>query len=50
MRFNEAQAWEIVEKIRQIVKEHGLWVTVLTEEKPDLKMIRIQEISIRVEK
>ena len=43
------KAWQIVERFREICREHDLWLSVKTEEKPELKMIKIEEISIKVE-
>ena len=43
------EAWNIVNKIKAICKEEGLWIFVKTEEKPDLEMIRIEEISIKID-
>lgn len=47
--MKKAQAEKIVSELRAVCKKHGLWLSVLREEKPHLKMIRIQEISIKVE-
>ncbi len=44
------EAHKIVDKIRKICQEHGLWITVKEREQPDLKWILIEEISIKVDK
>uniref|UniRef100_A0A6H1ZS10 Uncharacterized protein n=1 Tax=viral metagenome TaxID=1070528 RepID=A0A6H1ZS10_9ZZZZ len=44
-----SDAFKIVDKIDKICKDHGLWISVKTEKKPDLKIIRIEEISIKVD-
>lgn len=47
--MTELEARQIAEQIRNLCKRHGLWVTVEEEHKPDLKMIRVKEISIRID-
>ena len=48
--MKEPEAKELLKKLISICAEHGLWVTIEEERKPDLKMIRVKEISIRVDK
>ena len=43
-----ADAMGLEERIRSICVKSGLWITTEKEFKPDLKMIRIKEISIKV--
>jgi len=47
--MDKAKALDLVKEFESLAQKHGLWITVLTEKKPDLKWIRIQEISIKVE-
>lgn len=47
MRKEEAQ--EVLALIKKVCRKYGLWLTVETEEKPDLKFIRIKEISIKID-
>ena len=46
--MKKADALVIAEEIEVICKKRGLWITTEKEFKPDLKMIRIKEISIKV--
>jgi hypothetical protein len=48
--MKEIEARQLLEEIRDLCKRHGLWVTVEEEHRPELKMIRVKEISIKVEK
>lgn len=43
------QALKLSEEIQSLCHQHGLWVTVEHENKPDLRTIRIKEISIKVQ-
>lgn len=43
------QALKLLEQIQSLCRQYGLWVTVEHENKPDLRMIRIKEISIKVQ-
>jgi hypothetical protein len=43
------QALKLSEEIESLCHKHGLWLTVEHENKPDLRMIRIKEISIKVQ-
>lgn len=44
-----AQAASIVGEIERVCRKHNLFFTVEFENKPDLKMIRVKEISIKVD-
>ena len=44
------KAESIKKEILDICSKHGLWCTVEQDLKPGLKMIRIKEISIKVDK
>ncbi|UCD87103.1 MAG: hypothetical protein JSV01_04880 [Desulfobacterales bacterium] len=46
--MTKEQALKLLEQIQSLCRQHGLWVTVEHENKPDLRMIRIKEISIKV--
>ena len=46
--MTNAQAEKVKNEIIAICNLNGLWSTVEYERKPDLKMIRIKEISIKV--
>ncbi len=43
-------ARNICADIMKTVNKHGLWCTVEEEHKPDVRIIRIKEISIKVGK
>ena len=47
--MNKDQAMDIVLLFRKVCKKNNLWMTTEYEEKPDLKMIRIKEISIKID-
>ena len=47
--MTEAEAIAIQDEIKEYCAGHGLWVSIEHERKPNLKMIRIKEISIKVE-
>lgn len=47
---SKAQALQIQAELEDLCRKYGLWFTVQHELKPDLKMIRIQEISIKINK
>ena len=47
--MNKDNALKLQEEIQAICKKYGLWVTVEHENKPELKMIRIKEISIKID-
>ena len=44
------KAQKVLNEIRSICEKNGLWFSVTSEMKPDLKMIRINEISIQIDK
>lgn len=46
----EKEARRVVAELKEFCKRHGLWVTVSEEHKPNLTMIRVEEISIKVDK
>ena len=46
---NELKALSIQQKFLDLCKEHQLWAIVEHIRKPDLKMIKIKEISIKVD-
>jgi len=39
---------KILNQLEAICVKHNLWYVVETEKKPDLKMIRIKEISLKI--
>ena len=47
--MNKNQALKLSEEIQSLCYQHGLWVTIEHENKPDLRMIRIKEISIKIQ-
>lgn len=47
--MNKDQALKLSEEIQSLCYQHGLWVTIEHENKPDLRMIRIKEISIKIQ-
>lgn len=47
--MNEQQARKIVSEIQAIAKRNGLWVSISEDHRPDLKMIRVNEISIKID-
>ena len=49
-RMKEPEARQIVEQFKQLCVKHNLWISVKEEHQPDLKWIRIEAISIKVEK
>ena len=48
--MKEIEARQLAAEIRELCKKHGVWLTMKEEFKPDLAMIRIEEISIKVDK
>jgi hypothetical protein len=48
--MKELEARNLVEQIRELCKKNGLWITITEEHKPNLAMIRVEEISIKVDK
>ena len=42
-------AVKVLNQIEALCIKYGLWYTVETEKKPELRMIRIKEISIKIE-
>ena len=48
--MKEPEARKLVEMIVSICEKYKLWAIIEEERKPDLKMIRVKEISIKVEK
>jgi len=47
--MDKPKALDIVKEFKLLAEKQGLWITVVTEGRPQLRMIRIQEISIKVE-
>lgn len=43
-------AIKVLNQLEAVCIKHKLWYTVETEKKPELSMIRIKEISIKIEK
>lgn len=43
------EAHKIQQEIEALCRKYGLWFYVEHENKPDLRMIRVKEISIKVE-
>ena len=50
VKLTQQQAENIKQEIMRICNKYGLWHTVEYERKPDLRMIRIKDISIKVER
>ena len=48
--MQKSEALQVLKEIEEICKKYGLWCHVVRENKPALKMIRIQEISILIDK
>ena len=48
--MDKTAALKVQSEFESLCKKYGLWFTIEREEKPDLKMIRIKEISIKVDK
>jgi len=48
--MSKDEAMALVEVFRKLCIKHGLWMTTQFEEKPDLRMVRITEISIKIDK
>lgn len=46
--IDEKKARAILTEIKDVCKKHGLWVSHTEEAKPDLKVIRVNEISIKI--
>jgi len=42
------EAKKIQQEIEAICRKHGLWFFVEYENKPELRMIRVKEISIKI--
>ena len=47
--MTKEQALRIQSEIMAVCVKHGIWATVVHECKPDLKVIRVQEISIKID-
>jgi len=47
--MKKEEAIKILNQIEALCIKYGLWYSVETEKKPDLKMIKIREISIKVD-
>lgn len=47
--MTKSEAEKVKDSIISFCKQKGLWFLVEEENKPDLRMIRIKEISIKVE-
>ncbi len=43
------EAIKVLNQIEALCVKYGLWYIVETEKRPDLKMIRIREISIKID-
>jgi hypothetical protein len=43
------EAIKVLNQIEAVCVKYGLWYTVETEKKPDLRMIRIKEVSIKID-
>jgi hypothetical protein len=50
LTMSKDEAMALVEVFRKLCIKHGLWMTTQFEEKPDLRMVRITEISIKIDK
>ena len=48
MTATTQQAESIKKEILSVCNKFGLWYTIEHENKPDLRMIRIKEISIKI--
>ena len=47
--ITEKKAREILSEIQGVANKHGLWISHTEERKPGLKMIRVNEISIKID-
>ncbi len=47
--MDEKKAREILSEIQSVANKHGLWFSHTEERKPGLKMIRVNEISIKID-
>jgi hypothetical protein len=47
--MTKEKALQILREIETVCKKHALWFDVKMEQHPDLKMIRVQEISIKID-
>lgn len=47
--MNKETALKIQREIEAVCIKHGLWFNAIHENKPELRMIRIQEISIKID-
>ena len=47
--ITEKKAREILSEIQSVANKHGLWISHTEERKPGLKMIRVNEISIKID-
>ena len=48
--MTQTQALSLEKELLELCRKHGVWVTVERELKPDLRMIRVKEISIKIDK
>jgi thiamine monophosphate synthase len=48
--MREVEARQLAAEIRELCKKHGVWLVIEEEHKPALAMIRVKEISIKVDK
>lgn len=48
--MNTTQATEIIREIESLCREHGLWYTKVIEHKGNTTVVRLQEISVKMEK
>jgi len=46
---NKAQALQIQKQFQDLAQKHGAWLKITHDFKPDLKMIEIEKISIKVD-
>ncbi len=48
--MNKEEAVKVLNQIEALCMKNDLWYTVETEKRPDLKTIRIKEISIKIDR
>jgi len=48
--MTKEEATKVLNYIEAICAKYGLWYTVETEKKPDLRTIRVKEISMKIDK
>ena len=47
--MTKEEAIKVLNQIEAVCVKYGLWYTVETEKRPDLRMIKIKEVSIKVD-